>query len=404
LYLGGAVASNSTQTPEGAMSEPVPRNAILASPSITEPEIERLNRILENAGLGSPLGLPVQRTSAVAVVPVSGDPEEVVAVTRRVVPEDVDIDPLQEYSVDTVDPDGKTKQSPPPTEDLEVGAGNFIATGAKTGHGTVTWTPIEQYEAPQQPPWPPHVRPAPVVVLLDSGVRQHSWLPQAFSTDAPPEPRYGLPIPDPGQEKGKFGAYWGHATFLAGLIRLKAPDAQVVSLRVMSNAGKVRNLDVVHALHWLHEYVEEEHAVVDVVLMAFGRPQKPGEAEQRKIRRAINKLGRKGVKFVASAGNDHSHTETFPACLATQENSPVVSVGAGTSAADHEPYSNHGPWVREWRPGTHVSLMPLTRPDPGASKDPSGYAVWSGTSFSAAIYAGELAQEKAEERKASGGS
>jgi len=385
------------------MSEPVPRNAILASPSITQPELDRLNTILENAGLGRPLGPPVQRTPAVAVVPVSGDPEKVVAVTRPALPEEHDIDALHEYSVDTVDPDGKTRQSPPPAENLYA-VGGFSAAGAKTGHGTVTWTPIEQYEAPQQPPWPPHVSPAPVVVLLDSGVRPHSWLPQAFSTDAHPDPHYCLPIPDPGQKNGKFGAYWGHATFLAGLIRLKAPDAKVVSLRVMSNDGKILSPDVVNALHWLHEYVKEDHGVVDVVLMAFGRPQKPGEPEQRKIRRAINRLGDRGVKFVASAGNDHSHTETFPACLATQQNSPVVSVGAGTSAADHEPYSNHGPWVREWRPGTHVSLMPLTQPGPGAREDGNGYAVWSGTSFSAAIYAGELAQKKAEERKASGGS
>jgi len=385
------------------MSEPAPRNAILVSPSITRPgELDRLNTILENAGLGRPLEPPVQRTPALAVVPVSGDPEEVVAAVRRVVPEGDDADVVHEYSVDTVDPDGKTRQSPPPTEPL--GAEALSAAGLKSGHGTVTWTPIEQYEAPQQPPWPPHVSP-PVVVLLDSGVRQHAWLPQtadpAFSVDAQPDPEYELPVADPALKDGKLGAYWGHATFLAGLIRLKAPDARVVSLRVMNNDGKLRGSDVVNALHWLHdEYIEKERGLVDVVLMAFGRPQKPGEADQRKIRREINKLGRRGVKFVASAGNDHSHTETFPACLATQQGSPVVSVGAGTSNADHEPYSNHGPWVRQWRPGTHVSLMPLT----AEGKDPNGYAVWSGTSFSAAIYAGELAQERADQRKASAGS
>lgn len=379
------------------MSEPAPRSAILASPSITQPELDRLNTILENAGLGRPLGSAVQSTPAVAVVPVSGDPEEVVAVLRRVVPEGEDIDVLHHYSVDTVDPDGKTRQSPPPTEPLS-------ANGLKSGHGTVTWTPIEQYEAPPPPPWPPHVSP-PVVVLLDSGIRRHTWLPQtedpAFSVDAQPDPNYGLPVADPALKNGNVGAYWGHATFLAGLIRLKAPDARVVSLRVMNNDGKLHSADVVNALRWLHdEYIEKEHGLVDVVLMAFGRPQRPGEADQRKIRRGINRLGRRGVKFVASAGNDHSHTETFPACLATQQNSPVVSVGAGTSAANHEPYSNHGPWVLKWRPGTHVSIMPLT----AEGTDPNGYAVWSGTSFSAAIYAGELAQELADKRKASTGS
>ena len=387
------------------MSDPTPRNAILASPSINRPgEIERLNAILEDAGLGRPLGQPVQTTPAVAVVPVSGDPEEVVAVMRRVDPDGDDADVMHEYSVDTIDPDGKTKQSPPPTEQLNA-TEQLSATGLKSGHGTVTWTPIEQYEAPQQPPWPPHVSPPPVVVLLDSGVRRHAWLPQtkdpAFSDDPQPGPAYGLPVADRIPENGKLGAYWGHATFLAGLIRLKAPDAQVVSLRVMNDNGKVRGLDIINALDWLYkEYLGKEHRKVDVVLMAFGRPQKPGEAEQRKIRRGIHKLGSKGVKFVASAGNDHSHTETFPACLATEQNSPVVSVGAGTSAADHEPYSNHGPWVLEWRPGAHVSLMPLT----AGSKNPNGYAVWSGTSFAAAIYAGELAQQRADERKAGTGS
>jgi subtilisin family serine protease len=385
------------------MSDPTPRNAILASPSISQAgERDRLNTILEGAGLGRALRPPELTTPAVAVLPVSGDPEEVVAALRRVLPEGDDVDVLHHYSVDTVDPDGKTRQSPTPIEPLTTEV--LSAAGLKSGHGTVTWTPIEQYEAPQQPPWPPHVSP-PVVVLLDSGVRQHAWLPQtadpAFSVDAQPDPKYHLPVADPALKDGKLGAYWGHATFLAGLIRLKAPDAQVVSLRVMSNDGKLHSGDVVNALHWLHdEYIQQENGVVDVVLMAFGRPQKPGEADQRGIRRGISKLGRKGVKFVASAGNDHSHTETFPACLATEQGSPVVSVGAGTSAADHEPYSNHGPWVCQWRPGTHVSLMPVT----AAGTDPNGYAVWSGTSFSAAIYAGELAQEQAGKRKASTGS
>ena len=379
------------------MPDPAPRSAILAPPSVSQDaERERLNAILEKAGLGRPLGKPEQSTLAVAVVPVSGDPEEVVAALRRVLPEDDDVDVVQDYSVDTVDPDGKTKQSPPPTKEL-FGDPLFKATGLKSGHGTVTWTPIEQYEAPQRPPWPPVGR-SPVVVVLDSGVRQHSWLPQtpdpSFFVVADPGPSYGLPVPDPTRETHKPGAYWGHATFLAGLIRLKAPDARVVSLRVMNNNGKLHSGDVVNALSWLHdEYLEKRGNAVDVVLMAFGRPQNPGEADQRSVRRLINKMvNGKGVQFVASAGNDHSHNETFPACLGN-----VVGVGSGTSAADHEPYSNHGPWVDQWRPGTHVSLMPLTASD---AEKGNGYAVWSGTSFSAAIVAAELAQKRA----ASGGS
>src|SRR5262249_9009783 len=101
------------------MSEPAPRSAILASNSVTPPgEVARLNAILEDAGLGRPLGPPEWRTPAVAVLPVSGDAEEVVAALRRVIPESDDLDVLHDYSVDTLDPDGKTKQSPPPTVEL----------------------------------------------------------------------------------------------------------------------------------------------------------------------------------------------------------------------------------------------------------------------------------------------
>jgi subtilisin family serine protease len=381
------------------MSEPVPRKAILAAQSVTQPvDVDHLNAILEDAGLGRPLGLPVRRTPAVAVLPVSAaDPQEVAAVLRRA--EGDHFDPRSAgYSVDTLDPDGKTKQSPPPTVELDA-TEELHANGAKSGHGTVTWIPIEKYERPHRPPWPPSGRP-PVVVVLDSGVRQHSWLPPQTS-----HPRFfvvenpdGLQVPDP--DPKKLGAYWGHATFLAGLIRLTAPSAQVVSVRLMSDDGTLDDDDVVTALEWLHNmWMDKKHHHVDVVLMAFGRLKKPGESNPVLLQQWINTLSGGGVQFVASAGNDHSHTETIPACL-----DKVISVGAGTSAADHEPYSNHGPWVKRWRPGTHISIMPLTRLGLGAIEKGNGFAVWSGTSFSAAIYAGELAQDRAAPQAPSAGS
>ena len=103
------------------------------------------------------------------------------------------------------------------------------------------------------------------------------------------------------------------------------------------------------------------------------------------------------VTIVASAGNAGVDTETIPACLAAEPGLPVVSVGAGTSAENREPYSNYGPWVSEWRTGTVTSLMPLTR---GVAGDGNGFALWSGTSFSAAIVAGEVALARAAARAA----
>jgi subtilisin family serine protease len=208
-----------------------------------------------------------------------------------------------------------------------------------------------------------------------------------------------------------FGRYWGHATFLAGLIRLTAPDAQVLSLQVMNGDGSVNEANVSAALHWLADHTENGH-VVDVVLMAFGRPRDPGEGDPPLLTEAIGRLGEKNVKIVASAGNNASDKPTIPASLAEGLDSPVVSVGAGNSEAVHAHYSNHGYWVHEWRCGTDViSIMPLAVREhhAGHAEDPegavlrNGYARWSGTSFSAAIYAGELAHARAAERAAGSG-
>jgi len=73
-------------------------------------------------------------------------------------------------------------------------------------------------------------------------------------------------------------------------------------------------------------------------------------------------------------------------------------------------FSNDGPWVRFWRPGASlVSTMPTTfdgsdeprnvvvgdRGETRAGLDPddfsAGFGVWSGTSFAAPVFAGELA-------------
>jgi subtilisin family serine protease len=382
------------------MPESAPRSAILASHSVSQPgEVDRLNAILEDAGLGRPLGPPEQSTPTVAVLPVTADPRAVVAALRQAAPEGggQKFEVSSGYSVHTVNDDRMNAQRTlVPTNLLH-------ATGLKSGHGTVTWEPVPQADMPPAPPWPP-AGSSPVVVLLDSGVKPHTWLPADTDPDfcrvPDPGPSFILPVPDPALITGDFGGYWGHATFLAGLIRLAAPDAQVMSVKLMNDDGTLNDYDVLTALDWVSQHIHNG-GMADVVLMAFGRPKKPGEANPETLREKITELGGKGVKFVASAGNDNSETETIPACLAVDPDSPVVSVGAGTSAENREPYSNHGPWVREWRLGTVVSLMPLTGPDD--NDDGNGFALWSGTSFSAAIVAGELAQARAAERAAGAG-
>jgi subtilisin family serine protease len=303
----------------------------------------------------------------------------------------------------------------------------FSASGKKSGHGTIAWLPAPPYDMQDSPLWPPTDRPPtgrpPVIALLDSGVQQHDWLPDAASS--PPfwldaaEKKYDWPAPvldgdDPPATDlrgDNYGSHWGHATFIAGLIRLAAPDAQVLSMRVMNSAGKVREFDVAEALNWLADRAD---VTVDVVLMAFGRQADPGDPDLEHLRAPIRRLSHRGVRIVASAGNDGSDRPVYPAAFAAEPKPAdgpklsVLSVGALATPTERSPYSNYGPWVRKWGKGTNViSIMPLTTKDTGQEPrsggvDPfatpatgNGYAWWSGTSFAAATAAGVLATKAA---------
>ena len=303
-------------------------------------------------------------------------------------------DPDQQFSAGTVE-DG-ARHTP-----------LFTAEGKKSGHGTVAWLPAPAYEMPSVP-WQP--QQPPMIALLDSGVQPHDWLPAGgapqFVVNAteygwtPPD--LVQPAPPPGVGTPFYGSHYGHATFIAGLIRRQAPDAQVLSMRVMNNAGQVSQDDVVASLTWLAQHPETG---VRIVLMCFGRPADPGDADLDKLRKAVDGLS--GMRIVCSAGNDGSAHTVYPAALAAEKHY-VTSVGAFTTPTERAPYSNYGPWVREWRKGTNlVSTMPLTTTDidknreeeqaalgtPDVSATGNGYAWWSGTSFAAALYAAELAQQ-----------
>jgi subtilisin family serine protease len=92
------------------------------------------------------------------------------------------------------------------------------------------------------------------------------------------------------------------------------------------------------------------------------------------------------------------------------ERVPITTVGALNPDGTVALFSNDGPWVRFWRPGAAlVSTFPTTYDgsreasnelfgDNGeirAALDPddysAGFAVWSGTSFAAPLFAGQLA-------------
>jgi hypothetical protein len=297
----------------------------------------------------------------------------------------------------------------------------------------------------------------PVVALLDTGIREHPWLDWPpdkyrdragdwFVLDVPDlqkeiaeqgrrNPAGGLPINGVEDERvamrpavGLVESHLGHGTFVAGIIRKAAPDASVLTIRVMHSTGIAHDRDVVCALRGIVERVRaaqdpsrpEPGLMVDVVLMPFGCFEEHDNLDPAtsELARLVYELDSLGVAVIASAGNSATDRPFFPAALATGPapvaGPGVASVGALNPDGSIALFSNFGSWVRYWRDGASmVSTYPIdvqgpaqppvempangaghTELPPRRAFDPddftSGFAVWHGTSFAAPILAAEL--------------
>ena len=298
----------------------------------------------------------------------------------------------------------------------------------------------------------------PVVAVLDTGVREHPWLDvgsnntqlggfvavdQVMQTsiynngqlaaNAGDRPRHLIRDPwdwplTANKLIGELDTDTGHGTFIAGIVRQLAPDAQVLAIRIMHSDGIVYEGDLVYALGLLASRVEaaengDMDQMVDLVSLSLGyfSETRADRAYTFALWRAIEPLLEMGVAVIAAAGNFSSGRRFYPAAFAelpAPGGVPVISVGALNPNGSKALFSNDGRWVRAWATGAAVvstlptdvngsrepevrvpAAVPPGVPDPHerASLDPDDYrgglAVWSGTSFSGPAIAGVIAAE-----------
>jgi hypothetical protein len=310
----------------------------------------------------------------------------------------------------------------------------FGEPGSK-GHGYPGRTPVAVLPPPRRRRTLAELRCGrrPVVALLDTGVvLPHGWFPpidpnpdgDAFVIEpedwtASPLSRVPEPKELPPPDLEPLPSHAGHGTFIAGLIRQLAPDARVLSMRVMhSDDGAVYQNLLLNALDYLCSRVEsgDPDRFVDVVSLSLGYREGPDDRTYTDLlREVLRRLGSRGVHVAASAGNRGEDVKTYPAALAAETVLPprrVHSVGALNPNGTRARYSNHGDWVTAWEvatgvvssfPGFDGGKLREPGPQPRAANragteglDPDdftgGYATWSGTSFAAAALAGRLAQ------------
>jgi Subtilase family len=310
----------------------------------------------------------------------------------------------------------------------------------------------------------------PVVAVLDTGVRAHPWLDVrrdpagGYLTD----PADGFVMDDPAIQAviyaeasfaaahqgdaarqliadawdgpaagdplvGELNDATGHGTFISGIVRQAAPDARVLSIRIMHSDDVVYEGDLLCALALLADRIAAAEGgsmaeMVDVVSLSLGYFDESAAdiAYSSGLWQVIRVLLDLGVAVVAAAGNYSTSRRFYPAAFSRQPSPvPVISVGALNPNGSKALFSDGGGWVRAWAAGAAVvstypddvngSLTPQVRvhPRPGGGSpgdkraddreglDPDdfrgGFATWSGTSFAAPLIAARLATQLLEQ-------
>jgi hypothetical protein len=160
----------------------------------------------------------------------------------------------------------------------------------------------------------------------------------------------------------------GHGTFIAGIISMVAPGAQILPIRAFPTGGEGDAFTVASAI----KYATDHGA--HVINLSLGSP-----TTDELLLSAINYARGRGVVVVAAVGNENSESPRFPADLAD-----VLAVAAIDNTGRKAQFSNFGAHVDIAAPGVKIIST-----FPGSGID--DYAEWSGTSFAAPFAAAEAA-------------
>lgn len=297
-----------------------------------------------------------------------------------------------------------TPQTPNPNLPLLWVEKNYLGQASEPHSGTIYITNVapnapelyaKQYSVAKLGLESTHLRSTgvgTVVAVLDTGIdAAHPALAGAvmssgynFISNSTNTSDVGNGVDEDGDGKTDEGV--GHGTYVAGLIRLVAPDTKLLPVVVLNDDGFALNFTIAKGM-----YYAIDHGV-EVINMSLGSTYKAEAFED-----ALDEAEALGIAVVGAAGNLNNNTcPEYPA--AEKDAFGVAAVRPDDVKAA---FSNFYKDLTISAFGT--SLQISTNPplfDPNAtiySTVPGGgYAAWEGTSMAAALVSGSLALIRAQ--------
>ncbi|GHJ42756.1 hypothetical protein Cs7R123_00980 [Catellatospora sp. TT07R-123] len=265
-------------------------------------------------------------------------------------------------------------------DDRTVAAPNHVFVSTPFEHGG----PFGPPQPAAQPTLLPAVakprRDVPVMVI-DTGVWRASPLPAHAYTATPADLETDTDVDDDGVLDGDVG----HANFIIGVIAAQTGKADVRAVRVLDTFGLCTEADLITSFARV-----TDEKLINLSLGGYTLDDQPPLA----LAVALGGLlaGRDRL-VVAAAGNDGLRDRAFwPAAFAGTAQpwaGQVVAVAAhdGKNLCD---WSNAGPWVTVIAPGEDITSTFVKH-----DQFPTGWAMWSGTSFATPHVVGLLAEQVA---------
>ncbi len=219
-----------------------------------------------------------------------------------------------------------------------------------------------------------------VVSIVDTGWlpfvgAQHGWL-AGVTGDVE---HYNAP---------HLGPYIGHGTFVAGVVRSVAPDAQIHVDGFLTNGGAITESAI---LRNLHKAVERSPDIISMSAGCTTRHNLPPLGFEVLWTERLRHC--KGTVLVAAAGNNSSRRPFWPAAFEW-----AVSVGSIDADGRRSDFSDFGSWVDVYALGRDIinaypdGIYTYNEPPRVGEQVPftTGLASWSGTSFSTPMVAGMI--------------